>query len=45
MSWLREVGRLVENVGKDPRVDAVVIQLVGEKSYDGFLVATVNVDD
>lgn len=37
--------RVVENVGKDPRVDAVVIQLVGEKNYDGFLVATVNVDD
>lgn len=37
--------RVVENAGKDPRVDAVVIQLVGEKNYDGFLVATVNVDD
>ena len=37
--------RVVENAGKDPRVDAVVIQLVGEKNYDGFLVATINGDD
>jgi predicted O-methyltransferase YrrM len=37
--------RVVENAGKDPRVDAVVIQLVGEKNYDGFLIATINGDD
>ncbi|KAK3370708.1 S-adenosyl-L-methionine-dependent methyltransferase [Podospora didyma] len=31
-------GRLViENAGKDPRVDSAVIQTVGEKGYDGFL--------
>jgi len=37
--------RVVENVGKDPRIDGVVIQLVGGKNYDGFLVATVNNDE
>jgi len=37
--------RVVENAAKDARVDAVVVQLVGKKNYDGFLVATVNVDD
>jgi hypothetical protein len=26
-------------VGKDERLDGVVVQTVGEKSYDGFLVA------
>ncbi|KAL1605332.1 hypothetical protein SLS60_004880 [Paraconiothyrium brasiliense] len=29
--------RVVENVGKDPRLDGVVVQTVGEKNYDGFL--------
>ena len=33
--------RLVEAVGKDQRVDAVVLQTVGEKNYDGFLLAVV----
>ncbi|KAI4911045.1 hypothetical protein J4E90_007302 [Alternaria incomplexa] len=33
--------RVVENVGKDERLDGVVLQTVGEKSYDGFLLATV----
>jgi len=32
---------LVENVGKDPRVEAVVQQIVAEKSYDGWLMAVV----
>lgn len=32
---------VVENVGKDKRVDAVVMQTVGEKNYDGFLIAVV----
>lgn len=32
---------LVENIGKDPRVEAVVQQTVAEKSYDGFLMAVV----
>jgi predicted O-methyltransferase YrrM len=33
--------RVVENVGKDDRLDGVVLQTVGEKSYDGFLLAVV----
>jgi predicted O-methyltransferase YrrM len=37
--------RVVEGAGRDSRVDAVVVQLVGEKNYDGFLVATVNEDE
>jgi hypothetical protein len=32
---------LVERVGKDTRVDAVVMQTVGAKSHDGFLMAVV----
>lgn len=32
---------LVERVGKDPRVEAVVQQTVSEKSYDGYLMAVV----
>jgi predicted O-methyltransferase YrrM len=32
---------LVERVGKDERVEAVVMQTVGCKSYDGFLMAVV----
>ncbi|MCJ1229000.1 hypothetical protein MMC12_005664 [Toensbergia leucococca] len=32
---------LVENVGVDGRVDAVVVQTVGAKDYDGFLMAVV----
>jgi predicted O-methyltransferase YrrM len=35
------VNDLVENVGKDRRVEAVVMQMVGAKDYDGFLVAVV----
>jgi len=33
--------KVVENVGKDERVDATVLQCVGEKDYDGFLLAIV----
>lgn len=33
--------RVVENVGKDHRLDGVVIQTVGDKNYDGFLIAIV----
>jgi predicted O-methyltransferase YrrM len=33
--------RAVENVGRDGRVEAVVLQLVGHKNHDGILVATV----
>jgi predicted O-methyltransferase YrrM len=36
-----EVIPLVEKVGQDNRVDAVVMQTVGAKSYDGFLMAVV----
>lgn len=32
---------LVENVGRNDKVDAVVIQMVSEKNYDGFLLAVV----
>ncbi|KAJ4297834.1 hypothetical protein N0V90_005730 [Kalmusia sp. IMI 367209] len=33
--------RVVENIGKDSRLDGVVVQTVGEKNYDGFLIAIV----
>ena len=33
--------RVVEMVGRDERLDGVVMQTVGEKSYDGFLIAVV----
>ncbi|KAJ4368923.1 hypothetical protein N0V83_006005 [Neocucurbitaria cava] len=33
--------RVVENIGKDGRLDGIVMQTVGEKSYDGFLLAVV----
>jgi predicted O-methyltransferase YrrM len=36
-----EVPELVERVGRDIRVDAVVMQTVGAKSHDGFLMAVV----
>jgi len=32
---------VVEGVGKDERVEAVVLQTVSEKNYDGFLIAVV----
>ncbi|KAL1620061.1 putative o-methyltransferase family 3 [Diplodia seriata] len=35
---------LVEKVGQDERTDAMVLQTVGEKSYDGFLIAAVRDD-
>jgi len=35
------VRRLATHVQADPRVDATVIQTVGEKGYDGFLIARV----
>ncbi|KAK0638591.1 S-adenosyl-L-methionine-dependent methyltransferase [Cercophora newfieldiana] len=34
--------KVIENVGKDARVDSVVLQTVGEKGYDGWLWAVVN---
>jgi predicted O-methyltransferase YrrM len=38
---IQGIHNLVEAVGKDERVDAVVIQTVAEKNYDGFLMALV----
>ena len=38
---VRGMTELVERVGKDTRVDAVVMQTVGAKGYDGFLTAVV----
>ncbi|KAI0395666.1 O-methyltransferase [Xylariaceae sp. FL0594] len=32
---------VVERVGRDPRLDAVVMQFVGEKGYDGMIMAVV----
>jgi len=32
---------VIEAVGRDTRVDAVVLQIVGEKNYDGILMAVV----
>ena len=36
-----KVENLVQRVGKDERVEAVVMQTVGAKDYDGFLMAVV----
>ncbi|KAI9705773.1 MAG: hypothetical protein M1820_005021 [Bogoriella megaspora] len=33
--------RVVEGVGRDERVEGIVVQTVGEKNYDGFLMAVV----
>lgn len=33
--------KVVEKIGADDRLDGVVIQTVGEKNYDGFLIAIV----
>lgn len=33
--------KVVENIGKDERLDGIVLQTVGAKSYDGFLLAVV----
>lgn len=41
-SRIRGNRKMVENVGKDARLDATVTQLVGDKSYDGWLIATVH---
>ncbi len=38
---VRGMKELVERVGKDQRVDAVVMQTVGAKTHDGFLMAVV----
>jgi predicted O-methyltransferase YrrM len=34
--------KVVEMIGRDPRVTATAIQTVGGKGYDGFILATVN---
>jgi hypothetical protein len=33
--------KLAENIDKDDRLDGIVVQRVGEKNYDGFLIAVV----
>jgi len=38
---VRGAKELIEAVGRDTRVDAVVLQIVGEKNYDGILMAVV----
>ena len=38
---VRGIRTAVEGVGKDERVDACILQTVGEKNYDGFLMAVV----
>jgi predicted O-methyltransferase YrrM len=41
-SDIQGVRRVVEMVANEPRVTATAIQTVGEKGYDGFLIALVN---
>ena len=38
---VRGIRGAVEGVGRDERVEACVLQTVGEKNYDGFLMAVV----
>lgn len=38
---VRGIREAVEGVGRDERVEAVVLQTVGETNYDGFLMAVV----
>ncbi|KAL8785269.1 MAG: hypothetical protein Q9213_003473 [Squamulea squamosa] len=38
---VRGIRKAVEGIGNDTRVDAVILQTVGEKNYDGFLMAIV----
>lgn len=38
---VRGAKAVIEAVGTDARVDAVVLQMVGEKNYDGILMAVV----
>ena len=38
---VRGIREAVVGVGRDERVEAVVLQTVGEKNYDGFLMAVV----
>lgn len=33
--------KVIEKIGEDERLDGVVLQTVGEKSYDGFVIAVV----
>ncbi|KXG47299.1 O-methyltransferase, family 3 [Penicillium griseofulvum] len=41
-SYLRGCREVVEKAGKEPGVDSVVLQTVGEKGYDGWLWAVIN---
>lgn len=36
-----KIRELIERVGADPRVDSTVLQMVGDKNYDGMLIAVV----
>jgi len=36
--------RVIEKSGADPRVDSTVIQMVGDKNYDGFMIAVLKRD-
>lgn len=38
---VRGIREAVEGIGKDQTVDAVVLQTVSEKNYDGFLMAII----
>ena len=40
-SGVRGARKVVEMVGKDERIDGMVLQTVGEKSYDGILMVVV----
>jgi predicted O-methyltransferase YrrM len=39
---IRGTRRVIEMMGKEPRVSATAIQTVGSKGYDGFAIAVVN---
>lgn len=41
-SYLRGCREVVEKAGKEPGVDSVVLQTVGEKGYDGWLWAVIS---
>lgn len=40
-SRVRGSRRVIEEAGKDGRIDATLLQMVGEKNYDGFLICCV----
>lgn len=38
---VQESRRVIEAAGRDQRIEATVVQIVGEKNYDGFLICCV----